>query len=90
MYKKATIAYNNRERAEQIRADLEKREKDLSSRIETLDTNAGVEREIRDRYGLAKEGEEIVIIVADPAHAKVQGGGQGATVSWWARFKAWW
>lgn len=44
---------------------------DLSERISLLNTEAGVENEIRTKYNFAKEGEEAIIIV----DAKKESGG---------------
>ena len=55
-----------RENYEETRVKLEAlraRETKLSKDIEKLKTDEGVEQEIRDRYGLVKPGEEIIVIV---------------------------
>lgn len=42
---------------------LRNREKSLSSDIEKLKTDEGVEETIRDKYQVVKEGEKMVVIV---------------------------
>ncbi len=42
---------------------LNKREQSLSSDIEKLKTEEGVEETIRDKYQVVKEGEKMVVIV---------------------------
>ncbi len=45
--------------------DLKIREFKLSNEISSLETEEGVERLIRDKYQVAKEGEKMVVIVGD-------------------------
>ncbi|ETB63661.1 TPA: hypothetical protein DIC38_03320 [Candidatus Nomurabacteria bacterium] len=45
--------------------DLKKRENNLSLEISSLETEEGVEKLIRDKYQVAKEGEKMVIIVGE-------------------------
>ena len=47
-------------------AELKNREENIQNRINTLRTERGVEGEIRNKFGLIKEGEEVVIIVEPP------------------------
>lgn len=42
---------------------LEERQRALSTGIERLKTESGIEAEIRDRFQMAKEGEKAVVIV---------------------------
>ena len=44
---------------------LKDQEKFLRSEIERLSSNRGVEQELRERFGVAKEGEDVVVIVDD-------------------------
>lgn len=46
-------------------AVLQTREKHLASLTESLKTEEGQGREIRDRFGLVQEGERAVIIIDD-------------------------
>lgn len=72
---------------EKARADLEtleNREKSLVKSISALNTEEGKEREFRDRFGVIKEGENMVILVSDTEQTK-----PSANVlndSWWDRF----
>lgn len=63
-------AYEKRKESAQMRAvaeteynDLIEREYRLKNDIETLSTNRGKEAVLREKYGLAKEGEHMVMIV---------------------------
>ena len=44
-------------------SSLEQRDKELSSRIDRLKTDRGLEEEIRKKFNVAKDGEGVVIIV---------------------------
>ena len=56
----------NKKNVEENVASLEQREKELSSEINNLNTEAGKEEFIRENYGLAKQGEDEIVIVNDP------------------------
>ncbi|MES3031802.1 MAG: septum formation initiator family protein [Patescibacteria group bacterium] len=45
--------------------ELQKKKETLSANIAKLQTESGVEESIRDKFGLAKEGEGAIIIVED-------------------------
>lgn len=46
---------------------LERRKENISNAIDKLKTDAGIESEIRDRFQMAKEGEQEVIIMENSA-----------------------
>ena len=62
---KMQITRENRIIAESKVAQLEKEKEKLSSDISKLETEAGVEESIRDKFGLAKEGEGLIVIVEE-------------------------
>ncbi len=43
--------------------DLNKKELDLSANIASLETESGLEKEVKAKYNVAKEGEHVVILV---------------------------
>jgi len=57
--------YKNKQLAEkkveELRIDKEK----LSTDIAKLETDTGIEETIRNKFGLSKEGEEVIMIVED-------------------------
>ncbi len=66
--------YLKAERAKEARNDVDReltellaREIFLESEVKKLETESGIEQEIRERYGLGKPGESLAIIV-DSAH----------------------
>ena len=46
-------------------SELEAREQDLISKIERLDTAPGVEEEIRAKFSVVKESENMVVVLDD-------------------------
>ncbi|MFA6076853.1 MAG: septum formation initiator family protein [Candidatus Paceibacterota bacterium] len=59
------MTIENRKIAESKVAELEKEKEKLSSDIEKLKSQDGVEESIRSKFGLAKEGEGMIVIVED-------------------------
>ena len=62
---KMTVTRENREIVENKVAQLEKEKEKLSFGINKLKTENGIEESIRDKFGLAKEGEGMIVIVDD-------------------------
>jgi cell division protein FtsB len=60
-YNEAAVA---RAGAEAQVKDLKQREADLTAMTKRLSTDRGMEEELRHRYGVAKEGEGVIDIVA--------------------------
>ena len=46
---------------------LEARDRELNSKIQTLETEPGIEAEIRSKFTVAKNGENMVVVVEDTA-----------------------
>jgi cell division protein FtsB len=55
----------NRKIAEEKISQLEQQKERLSNDIAKLNTEKGVEEAIRDKFGLVKEGEGMIVIVED-------------------------
>lgn len=62
-YKTAKNARIERERIEKNLSDLGEREEYLREEIEHLNTEIGIEEEIRSRFNVVKDGEEMVVVV---------------------------
>jgi len=62
---KMEVTIENRKIVENKVAELEKQKEQLSSDIFKLKTQSGIEDSIREKFGLAKEGENIIIIMDD-------------------------
>ena len=65
IYGKTRETVQKRNFAEEKVKELEDREGKLTEQIKSLKTESGVEASLRDKFGLVKEGEGIVVIVDD-------------------------
>ncbi len=88
VYKKAKETQNNLTNITKTYDELKSRESELIKKIESLGTALGVETEIREKFGLVKEGEEMIVIV-DPAvkEGKVEEATDNQTL--WEKIKEW-
>jgi len=55
----------NKEVAEEKIQELQKEKEQLTNNINQLKTNQGIEENIREKYGLAKDGESMIVVVDD-------------------------
>ncbi len=67
IYVKSKETQENLDRITSVYDELHTRELELGASVNGLETSFGVESEIRDKYGLAREGEEVVVIIDDQA-----------------------
>lgn len=58
-----------RHEAEVQLAELREQEAHLSEHIRDLRTDRGIEEALREQYGVARAGEELVIIIESPSAA---------------------
>ncbi len=85
MYQKSHKTAVLLEKTKEAYSDLENREAFLDSKIESLSTDVGVEAEIRDRFGVAKVDEEVIVILSDEKDTPLSNESQ----SIWSRMKGW-
>lgn len=69
VFQKERESAERRAEAETERADLERRQKQLSADIEQLESDRGIEEMLREQYGLAERGEGLIVIVERPISA---------------------
>ncbi len=75
---KMQVTIENRQIAEKKLAELQKEKAKLSTDIAKLNTPSGVEASIREKFGLAKEGEGLIVVVDDtPAPTPEKSSGSG-------------
>jgi cell division protein FtsB len=87
IYQKQRMAKANLAQTATTFDGLQAREKMLSSGIEKLKTEAGKEEEIREKYGLVKPGEEVIVVVNDDGDNDSD---QDLTQdSYWQKIKNW-
>lgn len=61
-------------RAAQIEAELHElseRKEDLEERVQYLEGERGIEEEIRKNFDVAKEGEQVIILMGEPEETAV-------------------
>lgn len=86
VYTKYSLTKENMEKSATNAEKLLARQDFLESEIDRLQTPAGVEQEIREKYGLVKEGEEVIVIL--PAEQEIDVKAE-APKSWWQKMKFW-
>jgi len=62
---------------------LEDRQATLKANIDELSTSRGEEATLRETYGVARPGEEVIIVVPDETREK------GQELPWWRVFLGW-
>lgn len=77
----------NRQVAKEQLDNLQREKQLLQNDIEKLKTEDGVEESIRDKFGLAKDGEGLVVIV-DEENKKTEEK-QKKLANFWDKFKEW-
>ncbi len=84
---KARETARNKNLAEEKITELQKEQSQLSGDIDKLNTEKGTEETIRTKFGLAKEGEGLIVIVDDKDQSTDQNKTQNA--GFWAKIKNW-
>ena len=64
-FNKMQVTRDNKKIAESKFMELKTQQEKLSSDIAKLQTEKGVEENIRDKFGLAKEGEGLIVVLDD-------------------------
>jgi len=77
----------NRKIVEDKIIELEKSKEKLNSEIVKLKTEKGVEESIREKFGLAKEGENMIMVIDDKNSAEIQE--EPDSGSFWSIIKGW-
>ena len=67
--------------------ELEKSKEKLNSDIVKLKTEEGIEENIRDKFGLAKEGENMILITEDKKQKETQK--EPDSGLFWSIIKSW-
>ena len=82
---KMEVTMENRKLVEDHISELEKEKTKLSADIDELKTPEGQEASIREKFGLAKEGEGLIIVVDDKNQSATTE--EAATGGFWSFFK---
>lgn len=84
IYQKERLSRKILEEAQTTHAELSLRAVALSADFERLNTDIGFEEVVRDRYGVAKRGEEVVILLENDKDGITD---EEKEVGWWAKLK---
>ncbi len=71
IYIKERESRKNKEEAELELINMQNRAEELKQASERLKTPVGIEQEIRSKFGVAKEGEKVILIVEEEETAPV-------------------
>lgn len=85
IHQKAEIARSERDIAERSLTELEARTTELKTSLALLKSERGIEESVRQKYTVARPGEEIVVVV-DDSLKKGKNGEAVDTKSLWQRF----
>ncbi|MFH0846061.1 MAG: hypothetical protein V1851_01530 [Patescibacteria group bacterium] len=79
------LSDTKRQQFENILKELEERQKNFLSDIDLLKTQKGLEMEIRDKFRVVKEGEQLAIIVqAEEKEIPII---EEVEIPWWKKIK---
>lgn len=65
VFKKMSLSRSEMKKSEERLIELEAKRTDLLAKISNIQTEEGLEREIRDKFSVAREDEKVVVIVPD-------------------------
>lgn len=68
---KMSATSENREVAQNTLLEMELKRERLATEIAKLETEGGVEENIREKFGLGKEGEGLIVVVDDKNKVEV-------------------
>lgn len=80
---KAHIAVSQANEVKVQYGELEKRKAVLSANLAALETTRGQDAAIRTAFGVARPGEEVIVVVPPAMTAPT------STPSWWETFLSW-
>jgi len=87
VYKKQDMTKDNLTKTTADLEDLKAREKMLSLEIDRLKTEGGTEEEIREKYGLVRPGEEVLVVVDNDD--SINSNSTSTKISFWQRVLDW-
>lgn len=85
VYQKEKIARENRDAVEAKLLALEEKKITLDEALERLGTERGIEEEIREKFRVVKEGEQLVILLDENETATVRDAYNIDPRPWWDR-----
>ncbi len=85
---KATIARAERDQASRLFAEIGLRTRELEASLVKLKSEQGIEDEIRQKFTVAREWEEVVVVVDE--NTKKSKNDEVVDKGFWARFLGFW
>lgn len=82
IHQKAGIAQAERDIAAHSLSELESRNTELQASLARLKSDRGIEEEVRQKYTVARPGEDVVVVVDEKAK-KSENGETSTGESWW-------
>jgi len=89
IYEKQKLSKENLSSVKNQYEELKNREKMLTSEIDRLKTKEGMEEEIRNKFDVAKPGEQVVVITDDGSSTKVVKEENGTISGLWNKVVGW-
>lgn len=83
---KMSATSENRKVATAKLAELENKKERLNTELAKLETEGGVEENIREKFGLAKEGEGLIVVVEDKNKVEIVVEEKGWFASLWDKW----
>ena len=65
VYQKYSLSKNELNNSEKELSTLQEKKDNIFAKVEKLETETGIEREIRSKFDVAREGEKMIVIVED-------------------------
>lgn len=84
VYQKAEVARTERDISKRALVDIQSRTVELEASLARLKSVRGIEEEVRQKYTVARQGEEIVVVVDEQAK-KSENGGTSNSDGFWQR-----
>jgi cell division protein FtsB len=87
IYKKERMSAKSVASVEENYNDLKNRQNMLKSEIERLNTDKGIEEEIRSKFSVAKPGETVVVVIDSSSSTSTDS--ESAEKGFWNRIFGW-
>lgn len=71
IYQKYSLSKNELQNSQADLQVLEEKKENLETKIDRLQTETGIEKEIRSKFDVAREGEKLIVIVEDKVEEEI-------------------
>ncbi|MFT5179593.1 MAG: cell division protein FtsB [Candidatus Paceibacteria bacterium] len=87
VYQRASISSDKLAVAQVNVGNLNERQEKISGKIEKLNTSTGIEEEIREKFNVVKEGEEMIVVINKNSDRDLDLNGNKGSI--WSKFFPW-